>query len=198
MAGLAYAADHECQRPRARYVRFGATIWIAVVFPAFATPASVRASATGPTGIAIESMKVLDGVWKCGEHIVGGRNLIMTVSIAPANEVNWFRSSLQDTRGSNGKPWREELYWSYSLIGHAWEMYVFAGYERGEFDGWWWQGNTFTWHGSMNDMLVGHIHNQEIVWTRHGESHLDWNEDEPLADGSRVLNSSATCVRSLH
>jgi hypothetical protein len=175
-------------------VRFGATIWIAVVFLAFATPVAVSASSSGPAFITRQAMQVLDGVWTCRQQIIGSTTSTTTLSIAPANETQWMHASIVDP-GNKGRPSHEELLWSYGLTAHAWTMYVVADGEKGEFAGGWWQGNTFTWHGSMQEMLAGHFHNREIVWTRRGQSGLDWNEYDMFADGSRLLYLLAVCTR---
>jgi hypothetical protein len=80
----------------------------------------------------------------------------------------------------------------------AWTMFVVTDGEKGEFGGDWWQGNTFTWHGTMQDMLAGHFYNREIVWTRRGESGLAWNEYDVLAGGERVLFLSSICSMKPH
>jgi hypothetical protein len=139
-------------------------------------------------------MKVMDGVWTCRQHFIGSTTSMTTLAIAPANETQWMHAAIVDP-GNKGSPSHEELLWSYGLTAHAWTMYVVTDGQSGEFTGDWWQGSTFTWHGSMHDMLAGHFYNREIVWTRHGGSHLDWNEYDIDAEGSRVPFSSAVCTR---
>ncbi len=107
-----------------------------------------------------------------------------------------MHATIVDSPDSYGRIDHEELFWTYNLQAHAWHMYDIAdGETSGEFGGVWWEGSSFTWHGSTFDMM-SHISNEEIVWTRHGVSKFDWSSYGTIADGSRKLGSSAVCVLS--
>lgn len=174
-------------------MKLATAICIAVTSLMALMPTPTHAS-TYPWIEAMNSMKVLNGVWQCDGQIVGGSKVNAKVTIAPANEAAWMRASIVGTRGADGHPWHQELFWIYILGAHRWTMYALTDEGSGEFAGVWWEGSTFTWHGSTTDM-ASHFRNREIVWSRHGDSKFDWREYDELADGSRILSSAEACTR---